>query len=275
MTSSTATLPDGTRLACRELGEGRPVLLHPGFALTRELWAPLMAELAEDHRCIAFDPRGHGASDSPAGRWTIERLAEDLAELADVLDLRDATLVGHSLGGAVACTAVLDFDAAARFSRLVLLGPAVPGFVQRPGQPFGAPRPVFDRLLGEMTDDFVGTSRRTAEIFFHQADPEAGRAVMEAGLRMRPEVAAELFAQLGEIDLADRLDEIPMPVLALWGRHDTLSDPRWAGWFEDLELPGWRTGILEHSAHGSMLDEPEELASRIRAFEGLESTPWT
>jgi len=266
MTSSTVTLRDGVRLAYSEAGSGPVVLLHPGFSLTRALWEPLVAELEGEFRCVSFDPRGHGESDAPASGYTIERLAADIGELTEALALEDVTLVGHSIGGAIASTAVLDHDAGDRIARLVLLGPAVPGFVQREGQPYGVPREVFEQLLAGITADFLGTSRQTEQIFFHQADPEQAHRAMQAAEVMRPEVAAELFAQLGEIDLADRLPEIDVPVLALWGLHDTLSDPRWAGWFEERGLSGWQPGTLEHSSHGSMLDEPAEVARRIRDF---------
>lgn len=266
MTPLTTVLRDGVRLVHGDLGHGPTILFHQGLSLTRLIWEPLLEELRTSYRCITFDPRGHGASDAPASGYTVERLAEDLTELASALDLNDVTLVGHSLGGAAAFTAVADQSALGQFSRLVLLGPTVPGFVRRDGQPYGVPPEVFAELSHALRSDFQANARQTAEIFFHQADPLQARRIFEATLAMRPDVASELFATLGGIDLADRLDDIAVPVLALWGEHDALSDPKWADWFRHRQLPDWHVGTLSHSGHGSMVDEPAELAVRIRRF---------
>jgi pimeloyl-ACP methyl ester carboxylesterase len=266
MTPLTTVLRDDVRLVHTDFGDGPTILFQQGFSLTQLIWEPLLKELTTSYRCITFDPRGHGASDAPASGYTVERLAEDLTELAVALDLQDVTLVGHSLGGAAALTAVADQGGGGRFSRLVLLGPAVPGFVRRDGQPYGVPPEVFTELRAALQADFTANARHTAEIFFHQTDPQEARRIFDATLAMRPDVASELFARLGDIDLADRLGDVAVPVLALWGEHDVLSDPRWADWFRDRRLPDWHVGTLSNSGHGCMVDEPVELAARVRKF---------
>lgn len=266
MTPRTTVLPDGVRLVHSDFGDGPTILFHQGFSLTQLIWEPLLEELTTSYRCITFDPRGHGASAAPASGYTVERLAEDLTELAAALDVHDVTLVGHSLGGAAALSAVADQGTSGRFSRLVLLGPAVPGFVRRAGQPYGVPPEVFAELRHGLQADFAANARRTAEIFFHQTDPQQARRIFDATLAMRPDVATELFTRLGDLDLADRISDVAVPVLALWGAHDALSDPRWTDWFQDRQLPHWQIGTLSNSGHGPMVDEPAELATRIREF---------
>lgn len=257
---------DGVRLVHSDTGSGPTILFHQGFSLTQMVWNPLLDQLAPTYRCITFDPRGHGASDAPAFGYTVDRLAEDLSELASTLDLWDITLVGHSLGGAAAVTTVANQGIGGRFSRMVLLAPTVPGFVQREGQPYGVAPEAFAEFHRSISEDYIGNAGRSAEIFFHQADPEQAHRIFEATLAMRPEVAAELFGTLENLDLADRLNDVSIPTLALWGEHDALSDPRWADWYRDRQLPNFHVGSLPSSGHGSMVDEPISVATRIREF---------
>jgi pimeloyl-ACP methyl ester carboxylesterase len=88
---------------------------------------------------VTYDPRGHGESDKPDSEYTLDELAGDVAVLAERLHLSDVTLVGHSLGGAVCLTTVLDHNAEGRIGRLALLGAVVPTFLRMDGEQLGTP----------------------------------------------------------------------------------------------------------------------------------------
>src|SRR5258706_435676 len=91
--------PAGVDLFVRDWGEGPPVLLLAGWAMTSELWGPLMLRLnAAGLRTIAYDRRGHGRSGDP-GLVDYDLLAEDLAAILEALDLHDVTVVAHSGAG--------------------------------------------------------------------------------------------------------------------------------------------------------------------------------
>ena len=83
-------------------GSGTPRIFLHGTGCAAEDWAPVIAQLPAEHRCIAPDFRGHGASTVPMHPFTLTDLADDIGRLLDVLDLRHTTLIGHSLGGMVA-----------------------------------------------------------------------------------------------------------------------------------------------------------------------------
>jgi non-heme chloroperoxidase len=91
---------DRTRLFYTEGGTGSPVVLVASAWLSSRMWELQMADLVDRGlRCIAYDRRGHGRSDWPWNGCDYDTLADDLAALLEHLDLRDATLVGHSTGG--------------------------------------------------------------------------------------------------------------------------------------------------------------------------------
>ena len=95
-------LSNGLAMAYKTKGTGRPViLLHP-IGTGADFWGPMMDEMADEYRCIAIDLRGHGESDAPPRRFTLDDLAEDVIEMIKAQELKDVVLVGCSYGGMVA-----------------------------------------------------------------------------------------------------------------------------------------------------------------------------
>lgn len=90
-------------LAYEDRGRNIPLLLIHGFPLNHHMWDPQLEALADHARMVAPDLRGHGASGSPPGVYTMERLAEDCKALLDALAITEPVVVcGHSMGGYVA-----------------------------------------------------------------------------------------------------------------------------------------------------------------------------
>ena len=92
---------DSTNLFYKDWGAGKPVVFVHGWVLGSDMWEYQMVPLADAGlRCVAYDVRGCGRSDQPGSGYDLDTLADDLAAVLDHLDLRDATLVGHSMGSA-------------------------------------------------------------------------------------------------------------------------------------------------------------------------------
>src|SRR5882724_3880174 len=121
----TITTHDGTQIYFKDWGAGQPVVFSHGWPLSADAWDSQMVFLGErGYRVIAHDRRGHGRSSQT---WTgndMDTYADDLAGLIDSLDLKDATMVGHSTGGGEVAR-YLGRHGSSRISKAVLLG-AVP-----------------------------------------------------------------------------------------------------------------------------------------------------
>jgi pimeloyl-ACP methyl ester carboxylesterase len=115
---------NGAQLYCRSWGTGRPVVFVHGWAVNCDVWQYQMGALSEHARCIAYDKQSHDRSSDPGRGYDYDTLADDLAAVLELFDLRDAVLVAIRWGPAeiVRC---ISRHGAARVSRLVLISSAL------------------------------------------------------------------------------------------------------------------------------------------------------
>src|SRR6266852_6713697 len=125
-------------------GTGPPVVLIHGYPLSGRAWdRQVPALLAAGHRVITYDRRGFGNSSQPTTGYDYDTFAADLNALLDTLDLRDAVLVGHSMGtGEV--TRYLGSYGSVRVAKGVLVSPIPPYLLQAGDNPEGVPQGLFD-----------------------------------------------------------------------------------------------------------------------------------
>ena len=94
------TTKDGTEIFYKDWGSGQPIVFHHGWPLSSDDWdAQLLFFLSNGYRVVAHDRRGHGRSTQTWRGNDMDTYADDVAQLAGALDLRDAVHVGHSTGG--------------------------------------------------------------------------------------------------------------------------------------------------------------------------------
>jgi len=90
---------NGIDLAYSDEGQGHPIVFLHAFPLNRTMWDPQVAAFKDQYRIITIDLRGHGKSEAPMWRYTLELFADDVIALLKHLNIPEATFVGLSMGG--------------------------------------------------------------------------------------------------------------------------------------------------------------------------------
>jgi non-heme chloroperoxidase len=136
---------DGTSIYYKDWGAGQPIVFSHGWPLTADAWDAQMLFFGEQgYRVIAHDRRGHGRSGQSWNGNDMDTYADDLSELIEKLNLKDAVLVGHSTGGGEVAR-YLGRHGSKRVSKAVLISAVTPFMLGTPDHP-GAPMSVFDGL---------------------------------------------------------------------------------------------------------------------------------
>ncbi|MCS5732994.1 alpha/beta fold hydrolase [Herbiconiux daphne] len=254
-----ATNPaDGTRIAYRAIGEGSPLVLVHGTALSQAIWRGFgyLREFTRDHRVITLDLRGHGRSDKPhsAGSYAMHLFAADVLAVLDALEIEAAHYAGYSLGGRVGFSL-----AAAHPGRLR-------SFVSLAGAP-GTGGGAFDRVF------FPGSLQALESggmAGFLEGWERASGAPLDPITRgaFAANDAAALAAYMRETERDERVPDaalaaLPMPVLLAAGSRDP-ERLRAAHHVRGL-LPTAELAVIEGATHADTPRHPEALAL-TRAF---------
>lgn len=253
--------------AVGEMGAGAPplVLLH-GFGSDQSIWSRLAPQLSARRRVILYDHMGSGGSDLghyDAARYaTLDGYADDLVEVLDALDLRDATLVGHSVSGMISLLGALRSD---RIARLVMIG-ASPRYLNDTGYVGGfEPADVAD-FLGMMELDFQGWARTLApRVLDHPDRPDLAEELSFSFCRNDAEITRRFAKATFLSDQRAVLAACSLPALLLQSESDAIV-PLAAARFLADQLPGGRLEMLKTRGHYPQLAAPDLLAAAIERF---------
>jgi pimeloyl-ACP methyl ester carboxylesterase len=249
--------------------EGTPLVLAHGVTIDSRIWVKQLATLPErGFRVIAFDSRGHGSSVVGDSGHSVENLAFDMRTVLEELDLRDAILVGHSMGGvAVQAFAAKQSEAAHdRVRGIVLLSSLAKTHLSTTRRLRNVIQGVSDRFdLGRiMANRSVGTM--LARLGFGR-DPLASHVelVRQMLTECPADTSQEAVAVLFGMDLTPDLSNIDLPTLVIGGTLDALTPPAEARRLARI-IPGARLEMIEGGGHTIMLEQAETLEALLVEF---------
>jgi pimeloyl-ACP methyl ester carboxylesterase len=264
---------DGRRVNVIELGSGPPVVFIHGLSGSWQNWLEQLPVFARDHRVIAFDLPGFGASEMPREKITISGYGRFVSVLLDELGGGSAAVVGNSMGGFIGIELAIRFPE--RVERLVLVSAAGLSIEylrnERALAVLGALGNRLAAYSGWVASRSDALARRPVArraifgIVAHRPDRLPGPLVAEQVRGSGKPGFIPALDALTHYPIRDRLGEIACPTLIVWGAEDKLVPARDADEFARL-IPNSRKVVWPETGHVAMLERPEAFNALVQAF---------
>jgi len=246
------TTEDDTEIYYEVHGLGADLVFISGFLGITDIWRRQIESLCLDYRCIAFDGRGAGRSDKPLPRiaYGVDRHAQDLATVLKTVDSNRSVLIGHSMGGNIACRYQLTHPQ--RVAGIAFLGSYAAG-------------------------EQIAKAGNTLETVKKWVSKKENRIKFYEGAGIPYDLALEstkwpLYALQGNaesfmaFDVREQLSQITVPCLILHGEKDVVSPLDPCGHSLHDGLPDAELAVFKNVNHCPMLEDPEACNELLRSF---------
>jgi len=253
-------------------GSGEPLVLIPYLAADQACYAFQVADYAKHFTCISVDLRGAGLSDKPAGTYTTELFADDVAAFMQAIGVERAHVMGLSLGAATGMWLAAKYPEKVTSLSLHSAWPATDPFLRTVVEGWQ----VMARGLASVPDMVIqGIFPWCYTPELYAAKPEYIQSLIDF-VRSRPVQPVDAFMQASNTviahDALGQLGRITAPTLITFGRHDVITSTRFA---EPLRqgISGSEVVIFEGCAHAPIYENVEEFNQRTLAFLSAHPAP--
>ena len=275
-TFSTTSTP-GTVIHYEDTGgHGRtPVVLIHGWPLSHRMWEGQINALSEaGYRCVAYDRRGFGESGRPTEGYDYDTFASDLNDLVRTLALKDATLVGFSMGGGEVVRYLSQYGDEGRIAKAVLVAAVPPYLLKAADNPEGVDGSVFESMIAAVTHDRISF---LGEFFpnFYNLDAE-GRDigadtlawVKSIAWSASPLATRQCITAFGTTDFRADLAAITVPTLVVHGDADRIVPLDISGRKSAAAIAGSRLEVIAGAPHGLTVTHGDALNALLLDFLG-------
>jgi non-heme chloroperoxidase len=273
---------DDAEIFYKDWGSGQPIVFAHGWPLSADAWDNQMLFFGErGYRVIAHDRRSHGRSSQTWDGNDMDHYADDLAELIEALDLRDAVLVGHSTGGGEIVHYV-GRHGTGRVAKIVLVGAVPPLMLQTPANPLGLPIAVFDEIRRGTRNNRSQFFKDLSVPFYSYNRPGAplSEGMQESfwlqGMMSGIKGAYDCIHEFSEVDYGPDLDKIDVPTLFLHCEDDQIVPIDASARAAVKRVAGARLKEYQGGNHGFPQTDPDIFNADVLAFieEGNAARPF-
>jgi pimeloyl-ACP methyl ester carboxylesterase len=255
-----------------DYGSGKPVVLIHGWPLNSSSWEKQIPALIEaGYRVIAYDRRGFGHSSKPAFGYNYDTLAEDLNKIMIKLNLRDATLVGFSMGGGEVARYLSKYGSE-RVSEAVFMSAIPPFLLKTSNNPEGVDGSVFDGMKKAIKADRPAF---LSEFFsnFYNVDSLKGTKISDEVVRLSWNIGASASPKgtldcvsAWLVDFREDLKRINIPVLVMHGDADRILPLASTGKRTPEFVKRSRLVVIDGAPHGMNWTHAEEINRELLTF---------
>jgi 3-oxoadipate enol-lactonase len=243
--------------------EGAPwLVLSHSLACSVRMWDPQIAALKDKYRILAYDTRGHGATEATKGAYTLELLADDLFFLLKELKITSTHYCGLSMGGMIGQTFALKYPGVFKSLTLADTTSRYPA----EAAPLWA-----DRIKTAEATGMAPLVQPTLERWFTEPFRKKGDPAVAAVGKLILDTPVAGYCgcchAIPKINLTARLKEIKTPILVIVGEQDPGTPPAMAREIHD-NAPGSKLVVLPQAAHLANLEQPEGFTRALADFIG-------
>ena len=268
----TITTKDGTSIFYKDWGKGQPIVFSHGWPLSADDWDGQMLYFGQrGYRVIAHDRRGHGRSSQTWDGNDMDTYADDLAQLTEKLDLKNAIHVGHSTGGGEVAR-YIGRHGSKRVAMAVLISSVPPLMVKTEKNPAGSPISVFDGLRAalaanrpqfykDITLPFYGYNRPGAKISEGIRDHWWFQGMM-GGVKAH----YDCIKAFSETDFTEDLKKFDVPTLIMHGDDDQIVPIAAAGLMSAKIVKGATLKVYPGYPHGMPATNADQINGDLLGF---------
>lgn len=265
---------DGTELFVKDTGgAGRAVVMTHAWPLNADVWDHQAAQLSKaGFRVVTYDRRGFGRSDKPAGGYDFDTFADDLANVIEQTGVRDATLVGYSMGGGEVVR-YLSRHNGRNVAKAGLVGAAAHYLLKTENNPVGIDGAVFDGIKqGVQGDRKAYLAGLLRDVFLDAKRPSTNAVTQEMidltlAMAMQASVAATVACvdAFAKTDFRPELAAVKVPTLVLHGTAD-IPVPFAIGKATSEGIAQSKLIEYPDASHGIVLTERDRVTRDLQAF---------
>jgi len=272
ITTKDASTGEEVEISYKDYGQGRPVVLIHGWPLSKEMWEYQLDDLINAGlRVIKYDRRGFGKSSKPWNSYDYDTLTDDLNAIMEQLELRDAVLVGFSMGGGEAVRYLSRYGKE-RVSKLVLISAVTPYLGKSSDNPEGVDESVFAGMMKQMKEDRIEFLDAFGKLFFgvnllnHPVSTPLLEYYRMLASVASPRATQECARAFAQTDFRSDVQSITLPTLIIHGDADKTVPIESSGDRTAKMIPSAQYKIYDGAPHGLFYTHRQRLNQDLIEF---------